>query len=148
MSARKAAARCSAFRRRDSGVGGKLVGLRSLNAAFGATGEPGAGPFKVGSGGERTAEEETIAIRCLDGGGTLSIVGMLQGESELEGNWPTLSEGSYLGPAADVLGVLDCWHTVLCLTHVCTAWMLSSVPSEIQDSHNLHKTRSESNLRT
>ena len=76
-SARRAAARCSAFRRRDSGVGGKFVGLRSLNAALEDSGEPGAGPFKVGSGGESTAEEETIAIKCLDGGGTLSMVGML-----------------------------------------------------------------------
>lgn len=53
-----------------------------MNAAFGASGEPGGGPFKVGRGGERTAEEDTMAMRCLDGGGTLSIVGMLQTAGE------------------------------------------------------------------
>ena len=82
-SARRAAARCSAFRRRDSCVGGKFVGFKSLNGADEIFGAPAEFEFvvfsfgeRVGNGGDRMADDETRANKCFDGGGTLSIVGI------------------------------------------------------------------------
>lgn len=85
---RSDAARCSAFRRRDSWDGPKLDGVRSLKDA-GEMGDAngndsdlplnGGGWAVDGKGGvgSEDDDEDTIAMRCLEGGGTLLMVGML-----------------------------------------------------------------------
>lgn len=59
------------------------MGFKSLNEVaenLDMDGPAGDGPLAIGevtgSGGESIAEDETMAMRCFDGGGTLSIVGM------------------------------------------------------------------------
>jgi hypothetical protein len=73
---RSDSARCSAFRRRDSCEGAKLDGLRSLNEV-GEIGEVNGDVGGGAAGGVGNEEEETRAIRCFEGGGTLSMLGIL-----------------------------------------------------------------------
>ena len=87
-SERNDAARCSALRRRDSCEGAKLNGVRSLNDA-GETGDVngevsvlllfagGGGGAADWAGAADTEEDDTMAMRCFDGGGTLFGAGML-----------------------------------------------------------------------
>lgn len=82
-SERKAASRCSAFRLRDSCAGIKFPGVRSLKEDTDTEGGAGTGTdddwtrAKFDDEVFGRADDETSAIRCLDGGGTLSIVGLL-----------------------------------------------------------------------
>ena len=81
---RKAASRCSALRLRDSCAGTKFPGVRSLKDMLETVGCTGTGTDDWTRASVDVEEfwrvdDETRAIRCLDGGGTLAIVGLKRG---------------------------------------------------------------------
>ena len=83
------------------------------------------------AGGVGNEDEETSAMRCLDGGGTLSMLGIVVDAAEL------------------VLIAGRLWRqAVLCCSQVWSAFVSSSGSTETHVSHILQSTRSESNLRT